>query len=266
MNPPPLPSSPVAATPPPPRKSSNSTVWIVVAVVCVALFFGVGIFAAILIPTIGKVRETARRTVDSSNERQILQSTVIWATGHNGALPPARISASGEPGGTSYATVYGVAAALAREGGLNDATMWVSASDTHATAPQPAQLGAVIDASGQLDPAFAQQTSIAWDFATGLTTSMPATTPVVWTRGLRTDGTWDPQNGVYGSDGGIVGFLGGNVLFVRDLRSQPLAKPGGGSTSNILETLPAGARVVGSGPGTLNGQAGLATNGGSVSR
>ena len=38
----------------------------------------------------------------------------------------------------------------------------------------------------------------------------------------------------------------------------PLVRPDGTPTSNILETLPATARVVGSGPGTLHGHTGRA--------
>lgn len=104
---------------------------------------------------------------------------------------------------------------------------------------------------------FASEDVLAWDFATGLTFNLSPLTPVAWTRGLRTDGTWDPAGGVHGAKGGHVAFLGGNVQFFRDLRSTPLVRADGTTTSNILEALPASARVVGSGPGTLHGSRGL---------
>ena len=40
----------------------------------------IGILAAIIIPTVGKVRETAQRTVDSNNLREIGKAAAIYAT------------------------------------------------------------------------------------------------------------------------------------------------------------------------------------------
>ncbi len=226
--PPPIPSAHGS-----PAATSRRTIIIVLVAVLVVLIFGVGIVAAILIPTVGKVRETARRTVDASNIRQIIQASLIYAAeSPGGTLPPIHLTAAGEREGATPATIEGVMAALAREGGLDDPALWRSASDA---APKPA---------------------VSFDYATGLTVAMPPTTPVAWTRGLREDGTWDPAMAVYGRDGGHVAFLGGNVTFFRDLRSTPLLRVDGTSSSNILDVLPASARVVGSGPGSLNGSKG----------
>jgi len=57
----------------------------------------IGILAAIIIPTVGKVRETARRTVDSSNLRQVGQAALIFASDSNDQLPGRTIGA-----GTSF--------------------------------------------------------------------------------------------------------------------------------------------------------------------
>lgn len=49
----------------------------------------------------------------------------------------------------------------------------------------------------------------------------PSTTPVVWTRGLTAQGNWQEfgqnRSGIYGSEGGFIGFLDGHVQFYRDL-------------------------------------------------
>ena len=43
--------------------------------------------------------------------------------------------------------------------------------------------------------------------------SDPATTPVIYTRGLTAAGTWNVTSGVYKDTGGYIAFLGGNISF-----------------------------------------------------
>jgi hypothetical protein len=171
------------------------------------------------------------------------------------------LSPVGIPDATTPATIHSVAAALVRDGGLNDAALWFSNFDQAASASRSrgSHLTTILDPTRvHLEARFAAEAAITWEFATGLNMLLPATTPVAWTRGLRTGGTWDPVNQIYGGEGGHIVFLGGNVQFYRDLSAMPLTRPDGTSTTNILETLPATARVVGSGPGTMHGARGLA--------
>ena len=54
----------------------------------------IGVLAAIIIPTVGKVRESAQRTVDASNLREILKAALLYAADHNDRLPdPAALAA-----------------------------------------------------------------------------------------------------------------------------------------------------------------------------
>lgn len=234
MPPPPLPASSS-------KKSTRPLVIVLAVLAGVVVVFG-SMLAAILIPTVQRVRETARRTADASTVRQVLQASLIYANDHDGALP-------GSNGDLN--SIQDVAITLAREGGLNDASMW-STAGTNGVTSQP-----LWNPSTQtINPAFASQTVFAWDYATGLTTAMPASTPVAWTRGLGADGTWAADS-AYGPDGGLIAFLSGSVQFFRDLKSTPLARAADGKpTSNILEALPPSARIVGAGPRTLDGNRG----------
>jgi prepilin-type N-terminal cleavage/methylation domain-containing protein/prepilin-type processing-associated H-X9-DG protein len=47
----------------------------------------IGILAAILIPVVGRVRESARQAVCASNLRQITMGMLVYATEHDGRLP-----------------------------------------------------------------------------------------------------------------------------------------------------------------------------------
>jgi hypothetical protein len=59
-----------------------------------------------------------------------------------------------------------------------------------------------------------------------------ATTPVVFSRGLGTDGKWT-QEGAWGTEGGFIGFLDGQVRWYKNLSDDDgkLSKEGEGATS-----------------------------------
>jgi len=46
-----------------------------------------GILAAIVIPTVGKARETAQRAVDANNLRELGKAAMIYAADNRDALP-----------------------------------------------------------------------------------------------------------------------------------------------------------------------------------
>ena len=183
--------------------------------------------AAVVIPPVVRMRETARRAAVSSNLRQIGQAALVYAGEHGRWLPEA-------------ADVWDFARLLARDGGLNDASVWQMEDDPAfdgtplTTVLAPDRL--------TLDPAFAKSRPAFAVSLGGGTTSDPASTPVAWTRGLQPDGTWAPHS-PYGRQGGYIVFLGGNVAFYRDVRDQLSRHDGKGVTSNILEALPPGARI-----------------------
>lgn len=242
----------------------------------------IGILAAILIPTVGKVRETARRTVDASNIRQIGQACLIYASEFNGRLPGTRQTALGPtgavdtsvsgtppvPNGHSGAqvTIHEFAAALARNGGLNDANLWVSNSDEAALASN----GVLTTILTNTTPSGVFATNfgtaiLSFNAVSGLTTNRPSTTPVAFTRGLQEAGTWAASGttaagGVYGEDGGHIAFLGGNVTFFPNLTgSARLAAVNGTQTSNIRQTLLSSEAAIGADADTLTPATGLGT-------
>lgn len=76
----------------------------------------------------------------------------------------------------------------------------------------------------------------------------PSTTPVAWTRGLATSGTWQhfasSRPGIYGSEGGYIAFLDGHVEFYRNLSEnggQLVHFSNGTPTGNIQEAVSPGA-------------------------
>jgi hypothetical protein len=154
-------------------------------------------------------------------------ASLIYASYNRDKLPVAE-------DGWSYA------AEIARDGGLNDAQMWFAGDDRPGVdGPEK-----VLAENGRdISPDFqAARLSYAMPLG-GITVNMPATTPIAWTRGLQPDGTWS-EDSPYGTVGGHIAFLGGNVIFVRRVEPETLVRfEDGAGTLNIREALPPGTVV-----------------------
>lgn len=195
----------------------------------------IGILAAIIIPTVGKVRETAQRSVASSNLRQIGQASLIYASDNRDRLPGTTAAAATNANASSTGSFLGVAFQLAYQGGLNDATIWFAGAD---------------DATGQstvlnatrtdLLATFNSASTVSYAYMAGLTAGDSSTSPVAWTRDLATGtGKWT-ATAPWKSDGGHIVFLGGNVAWYRDITGTNALIHGttGATTSNISDTRP----------------------------
>lgn len=200
--------------------------------------------------TVSQIRSPDPLYHESMNIRQIGQASLIYAFDHRDNLPPVTVPT---PDGETPATLHHVAFLLAKHGGLNDPDIWIYRHDRQDFDWNAVRTVMNGDRTG-LNPRFAEVDKLLVDYVTGLNTRHPSTTPIAWTRGLREDGTWD-RDGVFGGRGGHIVFMGGNVRFQKNLHGDnQLLRPDGTRTSNILETLPPGTRVVGQGPASLHGR------------
>jgi prepilin-type N-terminal cleavage/methylation domain-containing protein len=79
-----------------PKRSASAAFTLIELLTVIAI---IGILAAIIIPTIGKVRATARQTQAISNLREITKASLIFATDNKGYGPCAKLAiAAGRPG------------------------------------------------------------------------------------------------------------------------------------------------------------------------
>jgi len=200
----------------------------------------IGILAALIFPTIGKVRDTAQRAVDASNLREILKAAQIYAADNNDRLPdPAAIAAQNPPAVSGGAGPFLWAGILAQRGILTDPTFYFAKNDPQFSGAYPA---AIVDPANhsQLDAGFVTNRVLSLEFGGGLRMSDPPSTPVAFTRGLLTGGTWSADNGVYRDAGGHIAFLGGNVQFFPNLTeaANQLTLNNGRKGSSVLQALP----------------------------
>jgi prepilin-type N-terminal cleavage/methylation domain-containing protein len=227
----------------------------------------IGILASIIIPTVGKVQEKARRTTDLSNMKQVLMAASIHANDHNGRYPGLLNRRLNGTAGTEAVTAFNWAGVIAVSAGLNDPGFYLSKSDANYPASIPVTIlarnnGAVTG----LDTTFSGLSDLSVELVAGITQSAEPTTPLVFTRGLETTGKWSATKGVYKDEGGYVGFIGGNVVFYKDLMGDlgtgTLTNTSGSVTSDILTTIKSTARVYGTanaGTGSTTGKAGSGT-------
>lgn len=173
----------------------------------------IAVLAALLIPAVGKAKELAHKQKAASNIRQIIIAYGIYInqTGQARTIPAT--------GNKAVTDIYGWARTLAAEAGLNDAALYfVDVDPLTAGSDLPRVIvrndpntGAV-----SVDPKWTNS-PVSYEAAAGLSPLAPVTTtPVIWTRGLRSDGTWAPDSPWEGR-GGHIGFLDGHVEFFRNL-------------------------------------------------
>lgn len=207
----------------------------------------IAVLTAILVPAVGKALRSARRTQAGANLRQIAIGYSLYA------------SETGQPRTITATSIYNWALTLAKGGGINEATLYYNGDDplVASDASTHPKMVAYSDGSGNwsLNPdfdGFPLSVSVVSALAPG---SDPSTTPVAWTRGLQSDGTWagaasaspSPWNG----DGGFVAFLDGHVEWYADLKGADgkgalvnyvTKKP----TCNILDAINTTATVLSS--------------------
>jgi len=201
----------------------------------------IGILAALIFPTVGKVRETAQRTADANNLREIVKAASLYAADNNERLPdPAAIAAQYPGLGTGAHAWAGI---LAQRGIVTDTQSYFARQDPFFNGSYPATI---------VDPA--NRTTLSADFASrvlsfelvgGLRIGDGPATPVAFTRGLQVTGQWDPASGVYKDVGGHIAFLGGNVQFYPNLTEADnrLTLSNGTKGSSVRQAIPVHARI-----------------------
>ncbi|MEM0965042.1 MAG: prepilin-type N-terminal cleavage/methylation domain-containing protein [Verrucomicrobiota bacterium] len=205
----------------------------------------IGILAAIIIPAVGNVRVKAAQAASASDLKNI-------ATSYNSfAIAGARSRTIGDgawaEGQTSASTPAEWAQVLAEFAELNDGSIYFisSADDVAGIAVIPK----VILTGDPVAPT-ADWTSaadeISYSMAVNISPNAPASvTPIIWTKGLETDGTWDPDRSIspWGDDGGHIAFADGHVQFYKTTEDE-LIDPVTGDTTTNIETAVGSTNIV----------------------
>ena len=198
----------------------------------------IGILAGILIPTIGAVRKKASQVGSTSDLRQIHLAHANYQSDG----PRMRSIAEGQWSQTSSnqaATPADFAKVLAWYTELNEAQLFYisSAEDTSQLSEIPNTIFRGFGKERTVDPDFENaKDNISYSMAR-VSANASASTPLIWTKGLTEDGTWnvDTELSPWGDEGGHIIFVGGNVEFFQQIEEGDLRKPDGTPTAAIQE-------------------------------
>ena len=220
----------------------------------------IGILAALIFPTVGKVRETAQRTVDANNLRELVKAASLYAADNNDRLPDPAAVATQYPG--LGVGPYAWAGILAQRGIITESSFYFAKNDPFFNGSYPA---AIVDPANRttLGSDFGSRT-LSFEFVGGLRMGDAPSTPVAFTRGLQVTGQWDATSGTYKDVGGHIAFLGGNVQFYPNVSEadNKLTLTNGTKGVSIRQAIPVAAKIYATPPaggttvGTLTGAAG----------
>lgn len=197
-----------------------------------------GLLMGMLMPAVGVVREKAQRMAAGNHVRQLALAVASYQSVTGRSLVAADL-------GSWMGRLAGAT-------GIREADLYIYGSDPllAAIAEEPPPVLVRRQADGSWGPvAGFEEWPIGVVVASGVSLeASPSLTPVVWTRGLGADGRWSGEAGermgIFGPEGGLVGFLDGRVEFYEDLNAdggQLVNAVTGERTGNIAEALPPGA-------------------------
>lgn len=210
----------------------------------------IGLLAGLLMPALAAVQERGRKAAAAHQLRQLALSYISQPEHVQHQL--AQVASLAEWAGM-----------MARAAGLDDVEIYRVRGDlleSRTSAVPPRRIGVMQNGVWRVDPGFAE-----WPLAVSVATGVfpgrsPATTPLLWTRGLEYAGRWSGRESgtpaVFGEEGGFIAFLDGRVVFYEDLTldgGQLRDFQSGEWTHDIRRALPPGARILdGSGGESAN--------------
>ena len=173
----------------------------------------IAILTAALVPAVGKALHNARRAQAGANLRQVALSYSMY------------VNETGQPRTLTATTVYDWALTIAKNGGVNEAKLYYYEDDPLVAASTAARPRAVAYTDGAgtwtINSEFSSFPLSIAVVSSLAANSDPSTTPVAWTRGLQTDGTWkgasDSSPGGWNGEGGFIAFLDGHVEWYTSL-------------------------------------------------
>ena len=180
----------------------------------------IGILAAVLFPGVQGVMKKAKQSTASTKLRNIVQGVISFSDGKkyivNGSWNKDTVSKTSNPSCASTIAEY--AAVLAFNSSLNSGEIWyVDADKLNESASFPKQVLTGASGSQTIDNNFKTGSDgygwHSWTAYSPTPKNLDGNIPLLWSRGLSSSGTWDTTNGVWGADGGHVGFGDSHVIW-----------------------------------------------------
>jgi len=180
----------------------------------------IGILAAVLFPGVQGVMKKAKQSTASTKLRNIVQGVISFSDGKkyivSGSWNKDTVSKTSNPSCAGSIAEY--AAVLAFNASLNSAEIWyVDADKLNESSSFPKQVLTGAVGAQQIDTNFKTPSDgygwHSWTAYAPTAKNLDGNIPLLWSRGLSSAGTWDANIGVWGADGGHVGFGDSHVIW-----------------------------------------------------
>jgi prepilin-type N-terminal cleavage/methylation domain-containing protein len=186
----------------------------------------IGILAAVLFPGVQGVMKKAKKSTASTKLRNIVQGVISFSDGKKYI----KTGTWSEASNSSAGSIGEYAAVLAYNSNLNSAEIWyvdADKSNENASFPKQVLTGAV--GSQQIDVNFNSPNPSngyhAWTAYTPTLKNLNGDIPLLWTRGLSLEGLWDEADGVWGAEGGHIGYGDSHVIWTASTADDGNGQP-----------------------------------------
>ena len=201
----------------PTRKRSGFTLIELLTVIAI-----IGILAAVLFPGVQGVMQKAKMSTASTKVRNIGQAYISFASTGNKYIKEGTWSVTTS---TAAGSVSDWAAVLAYNADLNAAELWyVDADKKNETAEFPKQVLTGTGTASAIDSKFGSPNGAngvhSWSTYVPVPKNLTEKLPLIWTRGLGSDGKWSADDGVWGDKGGHIAWGDSHVTWVSDTSSE----------------------------------------------
>jgi prepilin-type N-terminal cleavage/methylation domain-containing protein len=175
----------------------------------------IGILAAVLFPGVQGVMKKAKQSTASTKLRNIVQAVISYSDGKKYI----KTGSWSVTNNSSASSIAEYAAVLAYNSSLNAGEIWyVDADKLNESASFPKQVLTGAVGSQQIDTNFKTPSDTygwhSWTAYTPTAKNLDGNIPLLWSRGLSdATGAWDAADGVWGADGGHIGYGDSHVIW-----------------------------------------------------
>lgn len=186
----------------------------------------IGVLASLIYPALSRAMGAGSQVKSMNNAKNIAQA---WITSDN--MIAAR-------------DIYEWAGILSKKAELDDPRIWLLDFDPRVQ--EKVAMGASMPVSVTEEYGDFKTFPVSWEVANRALKNAPSGTPLLWTRGLKMDGTWDIDIGVFQDQGGHIAFNDAHVQWYTSLlddNQKGVLKRYGSAkrTHNIAEAIRGGA-------------------------